>query len=106
MGSDDVTPLELFHPRGIALRPLVLGNACPPRLRPLRERGACSSADLIVAAPTPEECATHGWIQESAREIARRLERDGLAYVLTPPRWRPRFLRELRAHGLCPTESM
>jgi hypothetical protein len=62
--------------------------------------GETGPADLVVVAPTADECRAPGWLAHAARTLAGALEADGVAFVLPPRRWRGRLLRTVRAHGL------
>ncbi len=93
--------VELLLPAGRATAALVLGSACPPRLQPAAERGGdADPVDLVVVAPSEEECRRPGWLEDAASTCAGRLSEDGLAYVLVPRRWRSRARRLLRGRGL------
>jgi len=57
-------------------------------------------ADLVILAPTVAECRTSGWLQEAVQSVSQKLEPNGVAYVLAPPRWRLRIRKLLSDHGL------
>lgn len=92
--------LELLLPRGQAVRAVVLGSACPERLRPVNA-GAEGDAplDLVVMAPTVAE-GGRAWVAEAIDRCAARLDPDGIAYLLLPRHLRRRARRLLRTHGL------
>lgn len=99
-----MTLLELLLPEGRASGAAVLGSGCPPRLVP--RAGGAAAADLVVLAPTPQELALPGWLDDAAAICVRRLAPDGLAYVLAPPRARRRAAHRLRARGLVVEEAL
>jgi Phosphotransferase enzyme family len=92
--------LELLLPAGHADGALVLGSACPPRLRPPGVRGDGGSVDLAVLAPTQDECEQSGWLEQAAATCAERLAPDGVVYALLPRPWRARAGARLKAAGL------
>ena len=96
----DLSLLELLHPDGIAKRILVIGSNCPAPLLPASCRAAGGHADVVVVAPTATECRAGGWLQKAAKLTSQTLAADGVAYVLTPPRWRLRIRAPLEKHGL------
>jgi hypothetical protein len=79
----------------------VVGGRCPPTLvaRSAQVDDA-GPADLVVVAPTADECRAPGWPARAACTIAGALEADGVAFVLPPRLWRARLLRTVRAQGL------
>ena len=79
----------------------MVGGRCPPTLAggSSQAQGA-GPADLVVVAPTTDECRTPDWLAGAARTLAGALEEDGVAFVLAPLRWRFRFLLSLREYGL------
>jgi phosphotransferase family enzyme len=93
--------LELLHPDGVIDHAWVIGSKCPDRLRPTQERDPLTgAADLVVLAPTPDECQRPGWISGVLGDVARQLASDGFVYVLAPPRWRRVIARRLAQAGL------
>lgn len=79
----------------------MLGGRCPPALVELPSRGAeAGPADIVVVAPTVEECRAPGWLARAAGMVAGALNEDGVAFVLAPLRWRFRLLRAVREQGL------
>ena len=66
------SPLELLHPDGVAAAALVLGDAIPPRLRPLAQEAHL--VDLAVAAV------------DDVGAAAQRLAEDGVLFVAGSPR--------------------
>jgi hypothetical protein len=96
-----ISTLELFHPAGTAPRVLVLGGRCPPALVERSSRvGEAGPADIVVVAPTVEQCRAAGWLAHAARTAADALDEDGVAFVLAPLPWRLRLLRAVRDQGL------
>jgi aminoglycoside phosphotransferase len=93
--------LELLLPAGRARSALVLGAACPGRLRPA-VGGTDEQPDLIVVAPDPSEAGSRDWLEHAVATCAARLGGEGLAYVLADPRTRRRVRRLLRRAGLVP----
>jgi hypothetical protein len=98
--SAPISPLELLHPEGITRRTSILGGRCPTRLRPSTAAGGGSQSDLIVLAPTPDECRQNGWLERAVSSAAGRLAPDGLVYALVPPRWRWHARQLLVRNGL------
>jgi len=100
------SPLELLLPEGVARGVLVLGSACPPRLRPattdLHRDEAAEATDLVVIAPGAGELREPRWLESAVERGADVLSRDGLVYVLVPPRSRRRARALLRKRGLDP----
>ena len=95
------TPLlELLHPNGVIREFFVIGSNAPAVLLPASRMPAGEDADLVILAPTATECHTAGWLETAVSSLARKLELDGIAYVLAPPSWRVRVKRLLRHHGL------
>ena len=92
--------LELLHPDGNSNQSLVIGSNSPAVLLPVPRAQDDKYADLVILAPTVTECRTSGWLEEAAQSLAQKLETDGVAYVLAPPRWRSRVKSLLRRHGL------
>lgn len=90
--------LELLLPRGRAARALVLGSACPERLRPAAG-DAGEPLDLVVVAPDESE-RRRAWLDRAIDECSTRLDPDGIAYLILPRRARRRAARRLRARGL------
>jgi len=99
MLSRALSLLELLHPDGVAIRSLVLGSRCPAMLRPCSSMTASEYADLVILAPTAAECRTSGWLQEAVQSVNQKLESNGVAYVLAPPRWRLQITKLLSDHG-------
>ena len=96
-----VSTLELFHPAGSAPRVVVVGGRCPRTLVAGSSRVSDTGpADLVVVAPTAEECRAPGWLARAARTLAGALDEDGVAFVLAPLRRRVRLLRAVREQGL------
>jgi len=100
MLSRDLSLLELLHPDGIAIRSLILGSRCPAMLEPCSSMTASEYADLAIVAPTAAECRTSGWLQEAVQSISQKLESNGVAYILVPPRRRLQIRKLLSDHGL------
>jgi hypothetical protein len=99
--------LELLLPTGRAESALVLGSACPPRLRPVATvRGDGGLVDLTVLAPTPAECEEGEWLAEAVATCSERLAPGGLVYALLPPRWRARTRARLKGVGLAIESSI
>src|SRR5438034_5886140 len=92
--------LELLHPNGNSNQSLVIGSNSPAALLPTPRAQDGKYADLVILAPTVTECRTSGWLEEAAQSLAQKLETDGVAYVLAPPRWRSRVKSLLRGYGL------
>ena len=92
--------LELLHPNGIIRESFVIGSNAPAVSVPASRMPAGEDADLVILAPTATECHTAGWLETAVWSLARKIELDGIAYVLTPPPWRARVKRLLRHHGL------
>jgi hypothetical protein len=96
-----LSPLELLHPDGLARRATVIGSGCPEVLRPRRpEPGAGGHADLVVLAPTRDELREATWLESAVEAAAASLADDGVVYVLSPPRLRPRIVRLLAKRGI------
>lgn len=94
------SPLELLHPDGAAPRAVVIGDGCPDQLVPssvLAEDGPC---DLVVIAPGPGEGKTAEWFRRALDLARRRLDADGVAYLLVMRPARRRALRALAGSGL------
>jgi hypothetical protein len=91
--------LELLLPRGRSARALVLGSACPERLRPAAGDDGDEPLDLVVVAPGEAERG-RDWLDRAIDECGARLDGDGIAYLILPRRSRGRARRRLRAHGL------
>jgi len=94
-----VSPLELFHPRGYAVRSLAIGHNAPSLLE-LVDGDAEQAVDVALLAPTVRECGMHGWLEQAVEHLVLRLAADGIIYVLAPTRWRKRLVRLLQARGL------
>ncbi|HYC30793.1 MAG TPA: hypothetical protein VEB59_00815, partial [Gemmatimonadales bacterium] len=92
-------PLELLHPDGLARRAVVLGGACPARLRPGAPEGE-PKWDLVVIAPTAAEARSRDWVADSVRRTVGGLADDGLAYVLGAAGARRRIAGALEREGL------
>ncbi len=94
--------LELFHPLGHAATVRVIGRACREDLAlcPQPIAGTTGCADLVVLAPSSDELATRGWLENAVCEAAGSLQRDGVLYVLAPRRGRRKMQALLRGHGL------
>jgi hypothetical protein len=96
-----ISTLELFHPAGTAPRVLVLGGRCPSAVLEVSSRvDEPGPADVVVVAPTADECRAPGWLARAARMVAGALDQDGVAFVVAPLRWRFRLLRAVREQGL------
>jgi hypothetical protein len=96
-----ISTLELFHPAGTAPRVLVLGGRCPPAVVDGPSRvGEAGPADIVVVAPTVEQCRAAGWLARAARSAADALDDDGVGFVLAPLPWRFRLLRAVREQHL------
>lgn len=92
--------LELLHPDGAAANTLVAGNNCPRSLVPDHLPAPDAPADLVILAPTPDECRRAAWLTSTIDGIAGRLTPDGVVYVLAPPLWRARIRKQLSDCGL------
>ena len=100
--------LELLLPGGRAERALVLGSACPPRLRPAfsgLDGSGHEPAELVVIAPDEAERTRAGWLADAVATCGARLAPDGLAYVLVRRDQRSEARTLLDAQGL-QTESL
>ena len=97
--------LELLHPDGAAPRSVVLGSACPDRLRPSGVEGE-PPWDLAVVAPSPQEARSPTWRGDTTALIATSLRDDGLAYVLAPAGPRRAIRRDLALAGLRATDAL
>jgi hypothetical protein len=98
----DCTALDLLHPDGHAQQVLVLGDACPPYLRPaLASPNVPDGAvDALLIAPHTRECMRKGWLKHAADAAQRLLGADAVGYVVIARRWRRSFVRLARARGL------
>src|ERR1051325_5218061 len=58
----------------------------------LADRSAASAragkADLVIIAPTLNQCRTDGWLKDALQQTADTLDQHGLAYALIPRSWR------------------
>jgi hypothetical protein len=103
---DGLTPhaslLELLHPNGRAASLRVIGGNCPPDalVCPQRVIPSACPADLVVLAPTAEECGQPGWIERAAVGAAACVAADGVLYMMAAPRWRSALAQSLRRQGL------
>jgi hypothetical protein len=92
--------LELLLPGGAAARAVVIGSACPDRLRPSASSATeAGPVELAVVAPGPEERGGL-WLDHAVDVCSARLAPDGIAYLLLPRRDRVRAWRALRGRGL------
>ena len=91
------TVLELILPDGISAGSLVLGSGAPERLVPTT--GDSRPADLALIAPSGEEAAEPGWLEDAVAGAARGLAPSGTMYLLLPARLRTTAQRMLRAQG-------
>lgn len=98
--SERISPLELFHPDGVVERCLILGANCPEHLRPEKQCAAGEMADLVVVAPSGDECRRPGLLREMFGEVGYRLAPGGIVYMMTPRRWRLESQRMLQECGL------
>lgn len=100
--------LELLLPGGRASAAVVLGTACPSRLRPASEAPATRSGqvDLAVVAPGARELEEDGWLERAVARAAGALSADGVIYLLVPPRSRGRARRLLRRRGLAIEQAL
>ncbi len=92
-------PIELLHPEGAARRRTLLGSNCPPAFGPAHPDGSTGALDLVVVAPTRNECRNRAFLDQAAATLER-LDPDGLGYVIAPPRWRARLWRRLHRTDL------
>src|SRR5215213_8227917 len=99
MSSPHRSLLELLLPLGRADHALVLGSACPERLRPGVGDAGGELLDLVVVAPAEAERG-RAWLDSALDECARRLARHGIAYLILPRGSRRRAKRRLSARGL------
>src|SRR5690348_2748084 len=85
--------LELWHRTGAPQRRMLLGRwsgiEAPPAGR----------IDIAILAPSPQE-ASRVWLERSIADAARRLDSDGLIWVVVGPRWRRVAERVIRRSGL------
>jgi hypothetical protein len=90
--------LELFHPTGEVPAIRVLGGALPSWQVPLPDEGpkGVGSEGLLLVAPTPQECAAHGWLDGALRQAEEVAGSGGVGYVLVQRRWRGAVTRRLR----------
>lgn len=93
------SPLELLLPGGCASSALVLGSACPERLRPAAAAPGEGPVDLVVVAPAAAESG-RVWLTHAIDECVDRLEPDGVAYLLLDRRDRTSARRLLRERSL------
>lgn len=100
-----ISVLELFHPDGSPRRSLVLGSGCPPDLLP-NPKITAGELDLIVLAPTVQECRKDFWLRDAVQSLCQKLARDGIAYILAPPLWRTTIKQLLERCGLFTEQSM
>jgi hypothetical protein len=92
--------VELLLPGGHARAAMVLGSACPERIRPAAPDPAEEGAhDLAIVAPSTSE-AEPAWLGDAIERSVTSLEPGGVVYLLLPPPARGRARRVLRAHGL------
>jgi hypothetical protein len=98
--SRPISPLELLHPNGVIQSLLIFGSNCPSHFLPARGTTTRKAADLIILAPNVAECRTNGWLENSVQSIDRSLAKDGVIYVLAPPRWRHKIKRLLQRQGV------
>lgn len=104
MGAS-LSPLELLLPRGFARGALVLGGACPSVLTPPADRvSGEGQVDLVVVAPTEDECRDPAWVGSVADAAGTRLSPDGIVYLV--PTRAKRVRRTLVALGLEPASTM
>lgn len=92
--------LELLHPKCSAGKCLVIGSNCPEILLPESGPEITAEADLIILAPTIEECRDNGWLEEAVHCLASSLSTDGVGYMLIPERWRLRVDKLVHNFGL------
>ena len=94
--------LGLLHPLGHAETARVIGRACRPGLAlcPQQVNRAAGAADLVIVAPSQEDLATAGWLQEAVRDAAASLTQDGVIYILAERSRRRELQTLLRACGL------
>ncbi len=90
--------LELLHPNGCVDNACVLGSACPPALAP--ESDESSAYDLILVAPTSQECQSRDWLASAGVFIGAHLTADGLVYLLPPPHQSETLAQCLASPGL------
>ena len=95
-----ISPLELFHPNGIAKRSIVLGHNCPRALQPYSAHVPPEPADLAILAPTRAEYQTSGWLEDGVRTVAQQLASDGIVYAFVPCSLRLKLAGLLRQQGL------
>jgi hypothetical protein len=99
MSSPHRSLLELLLPLGRAENALVLGSACPERLRPAVGDAGGELLDLVVVAPGEAERG-RAWLDSALDECARRLGRHGIVYLILPRGSRRRARRRLSTGGL------
>src|SRR6266545_1048765 len=92
--------LELLHPDGFASTSVVLGGNCPEKLRPKLQREFAGQAELLILAPSAEDCRLPGWLESAVKSMSRQLAEDGVGYVLVPTQWRWKVVRLLHQAGL------
>jgi hypothetical protein len=98
--SRSISPLELLHPKGVVERLTIIGSNCPRRLLPQSQIINGEAVDLIIFAPSVDECRMEGWLEKSIQSIFRFLTKDGILYVLASPSWRTKIKRLLQRQGL------
>ena len=99
--------LALWHPDGVAPRSVVVGSACPAKLRPTgsvieRAHGARERepVDLVLVWPGRGERGRSEWLEEALASVSATLAPDGVIYLVLPATRRRRAAALLRAHGL------
>ncbi|MGE5602489.1 MAG: hypothetical protein ACM30E_05535, partial [Nitrososphaerales archaeon] len=100
--ASNASVLELFHPAGHAEAVKVIGRGCRQEfsLCPGQDSPGTGPADLVVLAPSPEELATTGWLEDAVHEAGASLNRDGVLYVLSHRSRRRQMRGLLKACGL------
>jgi len=96
--ENEISPLELFHPEGVARHSAVEGDgqagvALPP------SAAAGAAIDLFVIAPTPEQARARGWFEHVLEAMTPRLNVDGVTYVIARRFRRRRVSRLLAERG-------
>jgi hypothetical protein len=91
--------LDLWHATGAPQRRMLLGRwsgvEAPPAAR----------IDIAILAPCPQE-VSRVWLDGSIADAARRLDGDGLVWVVVGPRWRGVAARAIRRAGLMQLDAV
>ena len=101
MEPGGTSPIELLHADGVVTSALVIGQGCPSLLLPEHvAETSTGPVDLVVVAPTPDECGRREWLEGAARAATTAAAPNALVYVLARPRARRRLGRLLTRNGL------